>query len=313
LENSAFLHRDANDRGYGTVTTRLEDAEDDTASTTRATEEAKAREEEEARKKTWLLNEETRMFLKDHTMWWLTAGIFLVTGPGEAFLNNLGTIIGTLYPPSTDLAVIPTTAATHISVVAISSTITRIVSGTVTDWLAPTAAAHHYRTNISDSVSSLPPQRRFAVSRVAFLITFAIIMSAGQVLLASGLIQGHGERFWIVTTLMGSGFGAIFSLTPIIISVIWGVENFGTNWGIVATVPALGATFWGIVYSTVYERATNISSHGREKIAEDVLCYGKECYSSTFWAMAVSVWIACVLWLWAWKGTNGWSKRGIAV
>lgn len=37
-------------------------------------------EEEEARKKTWLLNAETRRFLKDHTMWWLAAGFFFVSG-----------------------------------------------------------------------------------------------------------------------------------------------------------------------------------------------------------------------------------------
>lgn len=36
--------------------------------------------EEERRMKTWLLNEETRRFLMDHTMWWLAAGFFFVSG-----------------------------------------------------------------------------------------------------------------------------------------------------------------------------------------------------------------------------------------
>lgn len=49
----------------------------------------KEREEEERRKKDWLLNYETRIFLADHTMWWLALGFFLVTGPGEAYLNNV--------------------------------------------------------------------------------------------------------------------------------------------------------------------------------------------------------------------------------
>ena len=47
----------------------------------------------EAEKKTWLLNQETRIFLKDPTMWWLAAGFFLVTGPGEAYINNVGAFI----------------------------------------------------------------------------------------------------------------------------------------------------------------------------------------------------------------------------
>lgn len=47
------------------------------------------REEEERRKKNWLLNYETRIYLQDHTMWWLAAGFFLVTGPGESYINNV--------------------------------------------------------------------------------------------------------------------------------------------------------------------------------------------------------------------------------
>jgi hypothetical protein len=110
-----------------------------------------------------------------------------------------------------------------------------------------------------------------------------------------------------VSGLVGAGYGAVFSLTPIIITVIWGVENFATNWGIVAMFPALGATLWGLVYSAVYQA-------GAEREAdEDNLCYGEACYAPAFWAMAASVWIACGLVLWAWKGKNGWAQRGVVV
>lgn len=211
-------------------------------------------------------------------------------------------------------AVIPTSAATHVSIVAITSTVARLLFGSLTDLLAPTSVGHHYQS-ASNSLASLPPQNhRFAVSRVAFLIGSAFLLSLGQVILASGAIQEHAERFWIVSTLIGSGYGAIFSLTPLIITVIWGVENFGTNWGIVATVPALGATVWGVVYSTVYQWGAekSASSNGVDP-KEEILCYGKQCYATSFWAMAVSVWVGCGLLIWAWKGKNGWSQRGIAV
>ncbi|TVY54551.1 putative transporter mch1, partial [Lachnellula suecica] len=303
LEDSDFFQR-GTDRGYGSIGSGSDEEE------ARRAEEAKAIEEEEARKKTWLLNEETRRFLKDRTMWCLAAGFFFVSGPGEAFITNLGTIIGTLYPPGRDPSRIPTTAATHVSIVALTSTVARILFGTLTDILAPVAAGHHYGST-ANSLSSLPPRKSITISRVAFLITTALLLSLGEVILASGAIQNHGERFWLISTLIGSGYGAIFSLTPLIITVIWGVENFGTNWGIVAMVPALGATVWGIVYSTVYQwAATQTDAYSQD---EDVLCYGKHCYSSTFWAMAVSVWIGCGLWVYAWKGRDGWSKRGIAV
>jgi len=225
----------------------------------------------------------------------------------------LGTIIGTLYPPNLDPGHVPTTAATHVSIVAVTSTAARIIFGTLTDLLAPPSTTHHFGS-VSNSLASLPPRpSRFSISRVTFLLLSALLLSLGQIILASGLIQNHGSRFWLVSSLIGSGYGSLFSLTPLMISVIWGVENFGTNWGIVAMVPAAGATFWGVVYSQVYQMAAKARSYRMGLEEEDVMCYGRECYAATFWAMAISVWIGCALWIWAWKGPGGWSKRGIAV
>ncbi|KAK5121792.1 hypothetical protein LTR85_004667 [Meristemomyces frigidus] len=340
LEDSEYFQRTPSNintapaaGGYGTVDTgdrRL--SADEVDELHKQAEEHKARLAEQERKKTWLLNEETRRFLSDHTLWWLAAGFLLVTGPGEAFINNLGTIIGTLYPPATSSSPESegskiTTAATHVSIFAITSTLARILAGTVTDILAPTSSPHQHRrapNDMSNSLSSLseqppplPSGRRLEVSRMTFMLAFSLLMSIGQIILASGVLQGRGHLFWLVSASMGAGYGAVFSLTPIIVSVVWGVENFGTNWGVLSSVPALGATVWGLVYSGVYQwaagRPDETKGVASRDAKEDVLCYGVMCYAPTFWAMAVSVWVACGLWLWAWKGPGGWSRRGIAV
>ena len=87
LEDSAFFQRG---RAYGAIeetTSQLSETEVE-----RHQQEilaAKQRQDEEQKKKTWLLNEETRRFLNDKTMWILAGGFFLVTGPGESFLNNV--------------------------------------------------------------------------------------------------------------------------------------------------------------------------------------------------------------------------------
>ncbi|SMR58623.1 unnamed protein product [Zymoseptoria tritici ST99CH_1E4] len=317
LEDSQFFHRPGVpvQNGYGTV------SEEDMSDTHREAVERKTRLTEEQRMKTWLLNAETRRFLSDHTMWWLAAGFFLVTGPGEAFINNLGTIIDTLYPPvSLPEGSQHTTAATHVSIVAIMSTVARILTGTLTDILAPTTPPHQHRrgpNSIANSMASLPPltepKRGLQISRITFLIAFCILMSIGQLILASGFVQGHGDRFWLVSAFIGAGYGAAFSLTPIIVSVIWGVENFGTNWGICATVPAFGATVWGLIYSGVYQYAAEHDTLEGAGDGQDRLCYGTSCYAPTFWAMAVCVWVACGLWFYAWRGPGGWSRRGVAV
>ncbi|KAF2767159.1 MFS general substrate transporter [Teratosphaeria nubilosa] len=336
LEDSALFQPRSNGQSYGTLPNDSErhlSAGDIDALHAKAAEH-KAWMAEQERKKSWLLNAETRYFLSDPTMWLLTAGVFLVTGPGEAFINNLGTIIGTLYPPTTSAIGSPdgslddadgrnmTSPATHVSIVAITSTLARIITGTLTDLLAPSSPPGQHRRNPASMVASISslerqstqpllpplPSTRTEVSRIIFLLALALTMSAGQVLLATGALQNHGDYFWIISATMGTGYGAVFSLAPIIVSVVWGVENFGTNWGIVATTPAIGATVWGLVYSGVYQWAAGNTHEGG-----DVLCYGKMCYAPTFWAMAVSVWVACGLWIWAWRGRNGWRARNIAV
>ncbi|KAF2632100.1 MFS monocarboxylic acid transporter [Macroventuria anomochaeta] len=319
LERSGLLTHDefftaaAHNHGYGTLPPQ--DLSDSTVDFLQSEAAAlKARHEEEARKKTWLLNEETRRYMLDPTMWWLAAGFFLVTGPGEAFINNLGTIINTLTPPHVDVS---TTPATHVSIVAITSTLARLITGTLSDILAPVAPVRSHLQgpdSIANSLSSLPPQptRRFTVSRITFLLTFAFLLSLGQLLLASGAIQNHPNRFALVSSLIGAGYGAVFSLAPIVVSVVWGVENFGTNWGILAMTPAAGATLWGAIYAFVYQRGADNMNVG-EKDVDDVLCYGKSCYAPTFWAMAVCVWLAMALWVYAWRGPGGWKRRGVAV
>jgi len=311
LDENDYFHRAAQYHGYGTIAPA--DLSDSQVNFLRNEAELMAHKAAEERaRKTWLLNAETRRFLNDHTMWLLAAGFFLVTGPGETFINNLGTVLGTLYPRGTPPTQIPTTAATHVSIVAAISTAARLLTGTLTDLLAPAAPPQqHLRgpRSRANSAASLPTLRtnRFTLSRLWFLLLFALLMSLGQILLASGAIQNHAERFWAVSALIGAGYGAVFSLTPIIVSVTWGVENFGTNWGIVAIFPAGGAAVWSIVYTAVYQ-AGSASGEGEER-----MCYGVRCYSPTFWAMACSVWFACVFWVLAWKGPGGWAKRGIAV
>ncbi|KAK1720240.1 MFS monocarboxylic acid transporter [Colletotrichum acutatum] len=311
LERSGLLERSTSflsarslerSRNYGAIG-QIDD-EEDGGVLGPAEDDAKLR-------KKLVLNAETRSFLTDKTMWCFALGFLLMIGPGEAFINNLGTVIGTLYPPTMHYVGPPTSAATHVSIVGITSTIARLATGTLTDLLAPSPQTQHLQ------VSSTPPflRGRPTISRVAFLLFFAIILSLGLVALASGLIQEHGERFWIVSGLIGSGYGAVFSLTPIIITVIWGVENFATNWGIVAMFPALGSTFWGLVYSAVYQSGAENSPQrgGGSGGGGDVFCYGAQCYAPTFWAMAVTVWVACGMILFAWKGKGGWAQRGIVI
>ncbi|PNY29255.1 transporter MCH1 [Tolypocladium capitatum] len=307
LDGSALLGR--SDRGYGTagLTTPAGDHESH-----RLLDPVK---DGDARwKKNWVLNAETRQFLTDHTMWPFALAFLFMVGPGEAFINNLGTIIGTLTPSTSGLGE-GTSAATHVSVFGVTSTIARLLIGTMTDLLAPAPETQHVQVFPNRSHHPSSPLKRFAISRVVFLLFFGILMSIGLIFLASGAVQDHADRFWVVSGLVGAGYGAIFSLTPLIVTIIWGVENFATNFGIIAMLPALGSTFWGLVYSAVYQ--AGVKESGSAKAGgdsdDDNFCYGKQCYSATFWAEGICVWVACLLLLWVWKGKGGWQQRGIVI
>ncbi|KAI0181991.1 putative transporter MCH1 [Hypoxylon sp. FL1284] len=307
LEGSEVFRRRA-DHNYGAIDAGTEEAG------LIAPEDDESDEDDNDRlKKTWLLNAETRRFLSDHTMWWFAVGFWLIIGPGESFINNLGTVIGTLHSPSMNSN--ETSAATHVSIMATVSTVARLLAASLSDLLSPSPHSQHVQTGVPSSLPLL--RQKLSVSRVVLFIAAAIVLSVGTLVLASGVVQDHSERFWVVSGAIGAGYGAVFSLTPIIITMIWGVENFGTNFGIVALTPALGSTMWGLIYSAVYQAGARDSPSpigGTDSSGDDdVFCYGQKCYSSTYWAMTVCVWIGAVMVLWAWKGRDGWSKRGIVI
>ena len=280
--------------GYGTLTPRTSHTAIETTSLCSRYSSV------DKRRKIWLLNTETRLFLADPTMWFLAAGFFLVTGPGEAFINNMGTVISTLYPPPSHGPPPSNSPATHVSIVALTSTLARLLTGTLSDYLAPTQSYPSDRFNAEDG-------RRPTVSRLVFLLSSTALLSIGQLLLASGLVQKHPQVFALVSSLQGLGYGAAFSMTPIIISVIWGVQNFGTNWGFVVMMPAGGAALWGFVYSAVYQAGVEEAVMKQEK---ETRCFGLKCYAATFWGMTICSWIAMALWTLAWRR---WKGRGIAV
>ncbi|KAI0865356.1 major facilitator superfamily domain-containing protein [Xylaria cubensis] len=308
LESSEVFRRRA-DRGYGTIQpTSIDDENED--SDARDTSRDNESDMYAKLKKAWLLNAETRTFLADPTMWLFALSFWLIIGPGESFINNLGTVIGTLTSPNTYSK--PPSAATHVSIMATVSTVARVVVASLSDLLSPTPESQHIQTGNPHSLPVL--RRKLQISRVVLYVVSAMIFSGGSLVLASGVVQEHAGRFWIVSGLIGAGYGAVFSLTPIIITMIWGVENFGTNFGIIALTPALGSVIWGTIYSAVYQAGVrNSASLEDEGTGEDVFCYGKQCYVPTFWAMTVSIWIGASMIVWAWKGKNGWSSRGIVI
>lgn len=206
----------------------------------------------------------------------------------------MGTLITTLRPLPTSLnAPIlppPVSPALHVSLIALTSTFSRLFAGSLSDYLAPSAP-------------TLPPTKpRFSCSRLYILFSFSLLMFLGFFLVATSFIYTHPKLFFLVSSTIGAGYGAVFCLAPTVVSVVWGTKNFGTNWGIVTMTPAVGATVFGSMFSAEYD-----------KHAEGGVCMGSHCASMSFAAMAGCVLVAVAGWWWTWKGQGGWKQRGVVV
>ncbi|KIV87399.1 hypothetical protein PV11_02948 [Exophiala sideris] len=303
LEESEFFHD--SDAGtpvnYGGIEPRSgsptpsDDGSEDLDLDLSESQMLKRREQDQRlrKKKWWLLNHATRSFLTDRTMWLLAAGFFLLTGPGEAYINNLGTIIPTLTPKSYfDLTKPPAGhASTHVSIIALASTFARLFTGSLSDLFSPPSQPEN------------PPSTRVSFSRLVLLLPSAFLLLLSFLNLALPFLTASNPSLFLLSSgLLGLGYGASFSLVPIIISVVWGVENFATNWGFVAMMPAGGAAVWSIVYSAAYSRASEGVGEGE--------CRGYACFGAWAWGCAASVAVAIVLWCFAWRT---WKKRNVIV
>lgn len=136
----------------------------------------------------------------------------------------MGTLIRSLYPTDSlkapDIYPLHTQenridTATHVSIIALTSTIARLTAGSLSDFLAPTVL-----------VNSPPPDtfasgyqgfRKFitkkpTMSRMYLIIASAIVMSLDMVFVAMGGVDQRSDRFWIVSSAMGAGYGAVFTL-----------------------------------------------------------------------------------------------------
>ena len=298
LDESEFFResRRRSRQYYGTVDPDGSETEDDDEFPDLDLSESqiirKHEEDERMRaKKTWLLNHATHAFLTDRTMWLLSAGFFLLTGPGEAYINNLGTIIPVLTPHNYfDIANPPAgRAATHVSIIALTSTFARLFTGSLSDLFAPPSNPNH------------PPSTRFTFSRLVLLLPSAVIQLLAFLVLGLPFLTLQNPPLFLLSSgLLGLGYGASFSLVPIIVSVVWGAENFATNWGIVAMMPAGGAAIWSIVYSVGYSWASDDKNE----------CHGYSCFGAWTWGCCVSIAVAIVLLSFAWRT---WRRRDVAV
>lgn len=152
-------------------------------------------------------------FLKDRSAWVLLVLMFLAFGPLESFQNNLGLILEAFGGAR---------LADQVLVLALSSTLIRLLIGVVADWM-------------------LSPKRLAPVCKVWVLLALALVGAVGQFLVPTVPLS-------VSSVLAGVSYGGLFTVCPTIVASVWGVDLMGSTWGSFMVSPALGSIFFSLLH-----------------------------------------------------------------
>lgn len=141
-----------------------------------------------------------KSFLTDHETYILGAVVFLCAGPGEMTMASLGAIVEALVdaPPTSTLDRPPSALVlrgTHVQVISAVNTVSRLLSGALSDHL---------------STHSGSGRDRWRISRLTLLGAAAALYAAVCFYMALG-IRGTGG-LWVLSIATGISYGAAFTL-----------------------------------------------------------------------------------------------------
>jgi MFS family permease len=108
----------------------------------------------------------------------------------------------------------------HISILALSSTVSRLASGLVSDYMSS-------------------PNRQYPTSRMLLMIFLCLVHVSAFLIISYVPIAWLREWFSLASVLVGISYGGIFTLAPTIVSVIWGIGGFGRHWGVLTSTPGI--------------------------------------------------------------------------
>jgi MFS family permease len=214
-------------------------------------------------------------FFQDVTVLLYAVAYILAAGSTETLVGNMGSIVDSILRSSNLTPANSSAYASRaVSIFAIFSTLSRLIVGVVGDALAKRGR-----------------------SRVIILLALSICMSGAIFLLA--LSPPSTTLFYLVVGINGFCYGSLYCIGPTLASVIWGLRDFGRNWGILAYSPLVGSVLGSYLYATLYDHHAKLQ-HSGHKLG-NLLCAGRGCYAASFMVMGAAVLLATFIWAAAWR------------
>ena len=132
----------------------------------------------------------------------------------------------------------------------------------------------------------------FGIRRCFWLIPVSLLFIISQTLARNTTTP---DMLWVSSASIGTSYGAMFSLVPMIIIEWFGLARFSRNWGMVAISPAIGGNIFSLAFGMNLDQHASLPASGVESImhrdsvprgglpdSTDHLCFdGLECYQSS--------------------------------
>lgn len=116
--------------------------------------------------------------------------------------------------------------------------------------------------------------------RTLFLVYSAAMMTLAFVWCAYARLND----LYVLSILIGGGFGAHWSLTPAIVADLFGLRHFGSNYTAVQLSPAFSTYFLASkLVGYVYDKEAAKQGHER---GADHTCHGNACFQLSFLVVA---------------------------
>lgn len=178
----------------------------------------------------------------------------LLCGVGLMTINNIGNNARALwrhYDPDATHDFIQGRQMIHVGILSLGSFVGRLSSGIGSDWLI-----HH------------------SSSRFWTLVTSACIFTVAQSL---GLTLSNPNFLFLLSSLTGLAYGALFGVFPALVVDAFGPSGMGINWGAMTLAPVVSANFFNLAYGAILDKHSEIV--GKERVCDQ----GLDCYASAYW------------------------------
>ncbi|GBB97247.1 hypothetical protein RclHR1_02950006 [Rhizophagus clarus] len=193
----------------------------------------------------------------------LAMSMFLIAGTGLMYINNVGSIIKSLYYASSTRPHSLSNSEDNSS----SSHIQELQNMHVF-FLSVFSCLGRFSVGIISDFAGL----LFELPRLWFFIISGVWLLLGQLLIL--FYVSDLDKLLIVTVLIGFGFGNLYAIAPTIVSEWFGTKRFGLNWGMIACIPAFGGQLFNLLFG--YNNDQHQHHH----------CLGQNCYDSVFYISA---------------------------